>query len=611
MKKYIMFMLICVFAIFGYSMANDMESVIENFSLEKAEAKIDTLNNDIEYLVEKLESLDAEKMKYDKEITAEYKEVRQEIVSVIQEITQTKKNIEETIKNIDNYKSQIILYYKNLSETRLDIETTKENLEDFALFLYKIENETATKWDFDLVKAFIKSDNMAITAVNEDIIETVTMELNSILSQLASKEQRESQVLDKLIELKNSTYNEIEDYNLMLNKQMKKREYLSQFIEMYKDWVESQRNFQNIFDNWKELHFAIKDIVTEISLKQYWDDVKIKLDEVKESEIISNKVHPIGWPIYPAEEIVTYFKDSDFENYNWYPQLGIDIQSSYNGPVYSSKDGIVYKVSKWNIFEINWLVIIHADNYVSVYSYLNDILLEEWDIVSRWELIGYAGGAGDDLQFVSESANINYMIFKDWVALDPLTILDLSVIKNNIDIPKDYKIKYLNDKHSREIDMTALSFMEGDTIDERAQIFLNKHAVWVYNTVEFRDKVVEGTNVDRDMLICIWFAESTLWQYLSTSNNIGNVGNDDSGNRIAYDSPILWARLIADTLNNKHLGDYHTVLDLSRYGNDDGMIYASSPINRQTNVTKCLSMIKGYYVPDEFPFRTWPNPRKN
>jgi len=62
------------------------------------------------------------------------------------------------------------------------------------------------------------------------------------------------------------------------------------------------------------------------------------------------------------------------------------------------------------------------------------------------------------------------------------------------------------------------------------------------------------------------------------------------------------------TLNNAYLGSYHTINQLSRYGNKDGKIYASSPINRQTNVLKCLSQIKGYYIPEDFPFRTGPNP---
>jgi hypothetical protein len=119
---------------------------------------------------------------------------------------------------------------------------------------------------------------------------------------------------------------------------------------------------------------------------------------------------------------------------------------------------------------------------------------------------------------------------------------------------------------------------------------------------------VAGTNIDRDMLICVAFAESTLGKYLSTNNNIGNVGNNDRGDRFAFGNTLAGARAIAHTLNNQHLGHYHTINQLSRYGNSDGKIYASSPINWQTNVLKCLSQIKGYYIPEDFPFRTGPNP---
>jgi hypothetical protein len=99
-----------------------------------------------------------------------------------------------------------------------------------------------------------------------------------------------------------------------------------------------------------------------------------------------------------------------------------------------------------------------------------------------------------------------------------------------------------------------------------------------------------------------------LWKYLTTSNNIWNVWNNDRGDRIGYGWAFAWARMIPLTLNNQFLWNYHTIKQLSRYGNEDGKIYASSPINRQTNVLKCLSQIKWYYVPEDFPFREWPNP---
>ena len=61
------------------------------------------------------------------------------------------------------------------------------------------------------------------------------------------------------------------------------------------------------------------------------------------------------------------------------------------------------------------------------------------------------------------------------------------------------------------------------------------------------------------MVICIAFAESTLGRFLSTNNNIGNVGNNDRGDRIAYSNPYNGARLIPLTLNNQYLGNYHTI----------------------------------------------------
>ena len=51
--------------------------------------------------------------------------------------------------------------------------------------------------------------------------------------------------------------------------------------------------------------------------------------------------------------------------------------------------------------------------------------------------------------------------------------------------------------------------------------------------------------------------------------------------------------------------DYPTLDKLSGYGNNTGPIYASSPINRQTNIAKCLTEIHGYWIPDDWPVRLY------
>ncbi|MBQ7616672.1 hypothetical protein IJS64_01445 [bacterium] len=105
-----------------------------------------------------------------------------------------------------------------------------------------------------------------------------------------------------------------------------------------------------------------------------------------------------------------------------------------------------------------------------------------------------------------------------------MTVLDLSVVQDREKVlPEEYRLKYFNDQIIRTIDVTNVSLLKGRTVDERAQTFLNSYAVGTYRNLSFWDEVVKGTNIDRDMVICIAFAESTLGRFLSTDNNIGNV----------------------------------------------------------------------------------------
>ena len=255
----------------------------------------------------------------------------------------------------------------------------------------------------------------------------------------------------------------------------------------------------------------------------------------------------------------------------------------------------------------------HTDGYVTIYQYLNKTEVKPGDIVRRGQLIWYSWwepgtrGAG----FISKGANLTFSIFKDGIARDPFEILDTSIVKDKDVLPEGYQIKYLRDKYARPIDITDLQLMTGNTLIKRESQFLIRYGVWIYKQVAFREDAVKETNIDKDVVICIAFAESTLGRYLSTNANIGNVGNNDRWDRVPFTSAYAWARAIPLTLNNAYLWEYHTINQLSRYGNKDGKIYASSPINRQTNVLKCLSQIKGYYIPEDFPFRTWPNPNIN
>lgn len=120
---------------------------------------------------------------------------------------------------------------------------------------------------------------------------------------------------------------------------------------------------------------------------------------------------------------------------------------------------------------------------------------------------------------------------------------------------------------------------------------------------EVRKVVARIYQVYPEVLICIAYADTSLGNFLKTPNNIGNVGNTDSGKTKYMHTAEQWVAAIWQTLTNQYLWDYVSINQLSRYWNDDWKIYASSTVNRHNNVTNCLGMIRDKWVPDDFAFR--------
>ena len=116
-------------------------------------------------------------------------------------------------------------------------------------------------------------------------------------------------------------------------------------------------------------------------------DKKMKeLQSIEDGE----ETYPIARPIYPIEEIQTYFGDEEFQKQYGVPHIGIQIKAEQGNPVYASRDGVVYFVADNDEIGINRTMIAHTDGYVTVYQYLNKTIVKAGDIVKRGQLIGYS-----------------------------------------------------------------------------------------------------------------------------------------------------------------------------------------------------------------------------
>lgn len=615
-KYFIIFSLILFVAPCFAAWDSDDIDFSKDISFRNAIEQVSSLKNSLIVFKDRLAELDsASKEKHEGQLDEQYKEIRQEMVKVIQDISSSTQKVTQTIQTLYKFREELQKNIKILDETKYHLEVAKRYLSQLLFLVYKMEREIYTEtWDeVDLLKTFVKSDVMPQLLAWDDTLRMLLNQVNTLLQKTSEQEQQRSSTVARLTDLKVSAQKSLDYYKTEMQKLEQKRAYLMSFMQLYSEKkLQDYANLDFQWDEWK-LHNMINGMVADITQRKYlwWNGLFSKIRDLEyHVDSSENESSPVAWPTYPITEILTVFKDPSFEKEYGFKNLSIKLAVDQGTPVYAMRDGVVYYVDNW-VGDLNWILILHTDWYVSTYAYLSEIYVEQWDYVKRGQVIAkswwetWTQGAW----FVSKWANLTFSLFRDGVAIDPLTVLDLSVVVDREKVlPEEYRLKYFNDQIVRPIDVSNLSLLKWDTVDVRAQTFLNSYAVWTYRSLSFWDEVVDGTNIDRDMVICIAFAESTLGRFLSTDNNIGNVWNNDRWDRVAYNNPYNGARLIPLTLNNQYLWNYHTIKQLSRYGNEDGKIYASSPINWQSNVQKCLSKIKWFYVPEDYPFRTAPNP---
>ena len=624
LKKLLWIVVVSVFLLKNISFAENStdNKEVSSFDVETAIYDVRQLKDSMDEITKQLYTLDEKELQENIDgITEKYRETRKEIVRVINDINNTTTEVSEALKKLNLYKQQLFLATKEISQITEDIEKTKEYISKFTNFLYKTKNDFYTKDsnEIDDLKLLVNSDKVPETLANDYVIKSMLIQFDELISKLQNDESNKIKLLKRINALKVTAKEQIKNYQDQIVKLQEKKNYLLQFIELYKnDRFRSQAVLNSLFNSRKEVDMKIKNLVLEIKEKKYKSvsfNVNDKLIELaKASDKIQDNqktTHIISWPIYPVEDIQTYFDDPVYAKKYWISHNGIQIEVNQWSTVYASKDWIVYYISDHESWVwISWMLIVHENGYITTYMYLNKIIVKVWDVVMEWQPIWYSGWEPWTkwAWFISGWPNLTFWVFKNWNAVDPLNLLDLSVIKNKDNIQDKYSVSYLNDKYARPIDITELTFMSWNDVDTRADNFINTYAVWIYRELPFWEDVVDETNIDRDMVICVAFAESTLWHYLTTDWNIWNVWNNDRWDRVSFSSAFAGARAIPDTLNNRNLWYYYTINELSRYDNQNGKIYASSPINRQTNVLKCLSQIKWYYVPEDFPFRIGPNP---
>ncbi len=589
---------------------SELDSEIEAITMQ-----IVSINNNIENLNKTVEDTKAEIEQVQKEIN-ENKQVLLEYISHIYK----KSNLLNTWESVDWLKT-IIMNSDNLWDVLNDVHFSSilevawqgliEKHRDLMkkLFLKKIELENTSK-KLEEDKAQVITDRKTVMEkrnFREKILEFTKWQQDLYEQFLEQNEEVDKNLKIKI--LQNQLKLKIQKQNLLKKYNCKyvDEETLDKVWDLYLDDEGDDTS------SWSTKKSKSQKVSNE---QQCLNLNKILQNESKLKSLSWTWTNVLSWPLDPTKWLSAYYKDPEYQDVVWSSHDAIDIRTPQWTEIKAPADWYVTFVREPNDSGYAYVVLKHADWFVTVYGHVNEVLVKKYDFVKAWDVFAkswwepWTNWAGP----MTTWPHLHMEVFKDKQSADPLDYLDLTVLwEKNIPVVQKYVYKYIDDyktkfwnEYSWELTSKIKIFkLTWETEVDRQKDLLSKYATNEFNNWDMWVEEAIDWNIDPSFLMCIWLAETSLWRNLKTWYNVWNIWNTDSWDTQTFSTPRNWVYWMAKTLNNRFLGKYDDMSMLSRYWNKTWAIYASSDFNWHNNIKKCLTALKWTNVPDNYNFRVW------
>ena len=171
---------------------------------------------------------------------------------------------------------------------------------------------------------------------------------------------------------------------------------------------------------------------------------------------------------------------------------------------------------------------------------------------------------------MTTASHLHFEVWQNKSSVDPLRFLSLASLDFN-SLATRYDDKFISDiieKSGSGADTSKYPrkfIISGTTETARQMDLLKKYATPDFNSWDMWVNESLSENIDPSFLMCVGLAETTLGNHLKTPYNVGNIGNTDDGSTSQFASPSDGVAWMARTLNNKFLGKYTKVSELSRW----------------------------------------------
>jgi murein DD-endopeptidase MepM/ murein hydrolase activator NlpD len=575
-------------------------------------------------------------------------------------ITNRVTSLEKSIIELDSDISELVLEVNKINQqivdTKSKIQTNKDTivllknkvtqstgvLLEYLVYIYK-KGESVSLWDdIDNLKTILLSGEKIDVLMNDlyfkSIIQVTGQQLvdkhRKFITTLYIKKLDLRQLEDDLKILRKKG---ILEKNILDDKRASKQRLLDVTKgqeELYQKYIDEKLELERDVKV-KELREQIKLNNTKKKLLEKYncEFVDIQTDLLEFSDLSNqcqdiNKIiyaesrltgvdlwnNPLDWPVQPYLWISAFYRDAEYQEQFGTDHDALDIITPQGTNIKAPMDWYVIYLQPPMNTGYAYIALKHSDSLVTLYGHVSSSEVGRYDFVKKWEIFAQTGweygtnGAG----ILTTGPHLHFVVYENEQYDDPLEYLDTSYIAYN-KLPEKYNYKYLSDFKIRKwYEYTGRKSSWGNVfrIEWENEVERQKYLLDTYAIGDFRDWDIwveesVAENVDPTFVMCIGLAETTLGKYLKTSYNIGNVWNTDSGSTYSFSSAREGIHWMAITFNNRYLSQYDEIDELSRYGNKDESkpIYASSDFNWHNNIIKCMSHVKGHYIPDNYRFR--------
>ena len=374
------------------------------------------------------------------ELNKKIAEKRVKVQELEKSIAQVKKDINKKRLEATSLKNQISILDNRTTQIELDMEATEEKLDTFTLEINALELEIGIK-----TKDITRQKEMLA-----ELIRTLNYESGLGYIEVIAVYDNFSDFYNKLQYLQviqadmgksakglRLAKAELENKKDSAEKRKNSYEELkAELEEKKKDYEEQIFNKENLFFQTKSSESAYQTLLG--NLRKQYQDIEAEIAgverEVRNRLEAQNKLDKIGdsaagglfsWPTQ-SRYITAYFHDPDYPYRYVFEHNAIDIRSGQGTAVKAAASGYIARARHCSSSQCySYIMLIHSDNFSTVYGHLSKIVVSEDQFVTRGDIIGYSGGIPGTVgagPFVT-GAHLHFEVRKNGIPANPLNYL--------------------------------------------------------------------------------------------------------------------------------------------------------------------------------------------